>query len=67
LGQAATEFARYSDRRIRIDDPAVARLEVTGLFSASDPDGFAKAVALSLGLVATTEADGVRLSARAPL
>ncbi len=62
LGQAADEFARYSDRRILIDDPAIARLKMTGLFSASDPEGFAKAAALSLGLRATTESDGVRLS-----
>jgi transmembrane sensor len=62
LGQAASEFARYSDRRIIIDDPALAGLKMAGLFSASDPDGFAKAAALSLGLVATQEADGVRLS-----
>ncbi len=62
LGQAATEFARYSDRRVVIDDPAVASLKMTGLFSASDPDGFAKAAALSLGLTATPQADGVRLS-----
>lgn len=62
LGQAADEFARYSDRRIFIDDPAVARLKMTGLFSASDPDGFAKAAALSLGLRAVEQADGVRLS-----
>ncbi|MET3667640.1 FecR domain-containing protein [Caulobacter sp. 1776] len=62
LGQAASEFARYSDRRIVIDDPAVAKLKMTGLFSASDPDGFAKAAALSLGLTATPQTDGVRLS-----
>ena len=61
LGQAAAEFARYSDRRIVVDDPVVARLKMTGLFSASDPDGFARAAALSLGLVATSQADGVRL------
>jgi transmembrane sensor len=62
LGQAADEFARYSDRHIVIDDPTVARLKMTGLFSASDPDGFAKAAALSLGLTATPAPDGVRLS-----
>lgn len=62
LGQAAEEFARYSDHRVVIDDPAVAQLKMTGLFSASDPDGFARAAALSLGLTATPQADGVRLS-----
>lgn len=61
LGEAAIEFSRYSDRRIVVDDPAVARLKMTGLFSASDPDGFARAAALSLGLVAMPLADGVRL------
>lgn len=61
LGEAVAEFARYSDRRIVVDDPAVARLKMTGLFSASDPDGFARAAALGLGLVATPQADGVRL------
>lgn len=67
LGEAAAEFARYSDRRIVVDDPAVARLKMTGLFSASDPDGFARAAALSLGLVATPQADGVRLTRAATL
>lgn len=62
LGQAAAEFARYSDRRIVIDDPAVENLKVTGLFSASDPDGFARAAALSLGLAATARPDGVHLT-----
>ncbi|WP_369062073.1 FecR domain-containing protein [Caulobacter sp. 73W] len=61
LGEAAGQFARYSDRRIVIDDPVVARLKVAGLFSASDPEGFARAAALSLGLTAETQADGVRL------
>ena len=61
LGEAAAEFARYSDRRIVVDDPAVARLKMAGLFSASDPDGFARAAALSLGLVATPQVDGVKL------
>lgn len=65
LAQAASEFSRYSDRRIRIDDPAVGRLKLTGVFSVSDPEGFAEAAALSLGLVATTDADGIRLSALA--
>jgi transmembrane sensor len=64
LDQVADEFARYSDRRILIDDPAVAKLKMTGLVSASDPDGFAKAAALSLGLNAMPTADGVHLSRR---
>ncbi|MGK6321182.1 FecR family protein [Sphingomonas sp. DT-204] len=45
LDQAAAEFARYSRTRIEIRDPALAREPVTGLFSASDPAGFSRAVA----------------------
>ncbi len=45
LGQAADTFARYSDTRILIRDPALAREPVTGLFAANDPVGFSRAVA----------------------
>jgi transmembrane sensor len=33
-----------------IDEPAISKLRVVGLYSASDPVGFAKTVAISLGL-----------------
>ena len=42
---AAAEFARYSRTRIEIRDPALAAEPVTGLFAASDPAGFGRAVA----------------------
>jgi transmembrane sensor len=45
LKQAAETFARYSDVRIRIRDPELAREPVTGLFAANDPVGFSRAVA----------------------
>lgn len=45
LDQAAAEFARYSNTRIEIRDPELAGEPVTGLFSASDPAGFGRAVA----------------------
>ncbi|WP_293457080.1 FecR domain-containing protein [Phenylobacterium sp.] len=64
LAEAAGEYARYTDRRIRIADPAVAAMRVTGLFSMSDPDGFARAAALSLDLKVTSEPDGLRLDPR---
>jgi transmembrane sensor len=50
LADAAREFARYSKTPIRIEDPDVAARTVTGLFMANDPAGFAKAVAISLGI-----------------
>lgn len=45
LAQAADSFARYSDIRIEIRDPALAREPVTGLFAANDPVGFSRAIA----------------------
>jgi transmembrane sensor len=62
LAEAAAEFARYSDTRIVIDDPAIAREEITGLFQANDPVGFARAVAVSLDLNAVVGAGEVRLT-----
>lgn len=44
LAEAAAAFARYSDTRLVIDDPALAGEPITGLFAASDPSGFARAV-----------------------
>lgn len=62
LAQAAQTFARYSDTRIIIDDPDVAREEISGLFSMNDPVSFARAAAASLGLQATVGPGEVRLS-----
>jgi len=45
LDAAAAEFVRYSNMRIEIRDPSLAGEPVTGFFSASDPVGFAHAVA----------------------
>jgi transmembrane sensor len=50
LGQAAAEFARYSDTRILIDDPSIADQKVTGLFVSADPVGFSQAVATAFDL-----------------
>lgn len=62
IGQAAAQFSRYSETRIAIDDPTIAAEEITGLFQANDPVGFAQAVASSFGLRAEVSAGEVRLS-----
>lgn len=62
LGDAAQDFARYSSRRIRIDDAAVAAETVTGRFAANDPEGFARAVALGLDLRVKTNIEGIELT-----
>lgn len=61
LARAAAAFARYSEIRIVIDDPAVARQQITGLFTANDPIGFARAAAATLGLKADVRGGEVRL------
>lgn len=61
LDQAAAEFARYSDRPIEIANPQIGAMKVTGVFSTSDPAGFARAAATSLGLRAEVTEKGVRL------
>jgi len=62
LAQAAAEFARYSDTRIIIDDPALANKEIAGLFKATDPVGFARAIAISLNARARIGEGEVRLA-----
>lgn len=63
LGDAAMEFSRYSAVRILIDDPNVASLRVVGVYSSADPEGFATAVAASLGLQVEKAPEGVYLRA----
>lgn len=48
LSSAVAQFARYSDTRIVVSDPVLARSGVAGVFDANDPVGFARSVALSL-------------------
>lgn len=62
LADAAAEFARYSDVRIVLADPAIGRETVTGLYAANNPRGFARSVALSLSLNATNTSESVTLS-----
>lgn len=61
LAEAAAQFARYNSVRILVDDPEVAQRRVAGLYSATDPDGFAAAVAASLGLRVERTERGIHL------
>ncbi|HUD92358.1 FecR family protein [Sphingobium sp.] len=62
LADAANEFARYSDIKIMIDDPTVSAMKVAGVYSTSDPAGFARAAALAQGLKVSVSADRITLS-----
>lgn len=53
LGQVIGEANRYGRRRIRLADPALARLQVSGGLNVTDPDDLARALAAALGLTVT--------------
>lgn len=59
--QAAAEFSRYSDVRIIIDDPRIADLRITGLFSAANPVEFARGAAASHNLKVEVTPAGIML------
>nr|WP_047169346.1 FecR domain-containing protein [Sphingomonas sp. Y57] len=61
LRNAARDFARYSETHILFEDDAIGDETVTGLFAANNPAGFARSVALGLGLGVRTEPGGIVL------
>lgn len=63
LADAAEEFGRYNAQRIVISDPAVAERRITGLFVATDPDGFAQAAAASFGFRTARDGDVITITA----
>jgi len=58
LAEAIDEFSRYSRQQVALQG-AVARERVSGLFSATDPTGFARAIAISLKLKTRKENDTI--------
>jgi transmembrane sensor len=62
LAQVAATFARYSDTRIVIPDPILAREPVTGLFDAHDPAGFTAAIASVFDARARRDGDAIVLT-----
>ena len=66
LKQAADTFARYSDTRIQVRDPDLAREPVTGLFAANDPVGFSRAIARVFDARLEQEGGDVVLTRGAP-
>lgn len=63
LAKAARRFSRYGGPAIVIDDASLARQPISGLFAASDPRGFARAIAVSLDARVEDEGDTIRLKA----
>lgn len=61
LEEAIAEYSRYSETKIVVEDPALRRETVTGLFMANNPTGFAHAVADALELKTEVSGREVRL------
>jgi len=64
LGEAIVAINRYNAVQIRLLDPALSALKVTGAFRVRDPDGFAHAVSAMFGLSVIQEGSIVNLAPR---
>jgi len=60
LGEAAEEFNRYNRQQIVVADKALRRAQVGGWFDATNPEGFARAVAQMFGVHVTSIRSGGR-------
>jgi transmembrane sensor len=59
LGAAVAEINRYAPRRLKLVNPALADLLISGTFSVDDPDAFARAVAQMFSLQVIEAPDSV--------
>uniref|UniRef100_UPI000D402F61 FecR family protein n=1 Tax=unclassified Variovorax TaxID=663243 RepID=UPI000D402F61 len=66
LSEVLAEFERYGDTRLRIADPAVARLRISGSADARQPGNFARALPHALPVALRDTADGQREIVAAP-
>jgi transmembrane sensor len=64
LSAAAAEFARYSPRSIRIEDPAVGQRKINGVFDATDPASLAEFLKGDETLNVRNDAQGWMVSSR---
>lgn len=64
LGDAASEFNRYHNRKLLVDDPSVADMRIDGAFQVSNIDAFVRLLHDAYGLKVEQSAQGVRISAR---
>lgn len=59
LGQAVAEYNRYLDRKLAIDDPAVAAIRIGGRFDTAHPSSFTDALETTFGLHTVETADRI--------
>lgn len=58
IAEAAAEFARYSARRIRVDDAAIAARTITGVFDATDPSALVEFLRADETVAVVIDRDG---------
>lgn len=58
LAEAVAQVNRYADRPVRLADPALGEMRVTGAFRAGDARGFAEGAAVALDLEVEEGGDG---------
>lgn len=58
LAEAVSEFNRYNIRQITVADGAAGEKRLYGVFRIDDPEGFARAASISLGVQASLTPDG---------
>jgi transmembrane sensor len=62
LAEAVAEFNRYNNRRIIIEDPALANIPVSGNFRATNVDAFVRLLHEGFAIGARDHGDQVVLS-----
>ncbi len=61
LSAAAKRFNAVNDRQIVVEDPVIAATPIVGLFSADDPESFARAAAAVSGARVTIRGDTIAI------
>ncbi len=61
LALIAEEFNRYNPRQLEIESAALASLQLSGVFSSSDPDSLILYISQIRDITVTTRADGARV------
>jgi transmembrane sensor len=64
LGQAVAQFNRYNLRKLVVVEPGLADRKLVGWFWMNDPESFARAAAVSLGIEVSIQPDRIILSER---
>jgi len=64
LSQVAEEFNRYNERPLTIESPELRTLQITGIFSSTDPDALVRFLKVRSDIVVTERADEILVTRR---